>query len=764
MDSKRLASWCASIGDWGTAAGLFGVPIYFAWFQENFSVFDLNKSALLRFIVLILVGAWLARASIEGTFRFAGDRKVIWLLAMFVALAAVSTAVSLHPGISFTGTYERQQGLYNIISYGLLFFMIISSSADRRQIRRLISALLAGGAVACLYGLLQIFGFDPLRWAEDSPRIFSSFGQPNFFGHYIVVLLPLTVYAAVWQAKRTWQKAACGVFVILELICLYCTFSRSAWFAFAALVVLGIIWFALYMKRNRLAVILGACVIAATLVLLIPATREKIASLSSAGLNPVGRIASAFDLSAGSSRIRIIYWQAGWKAFKEASLIRQAFGYGPDVLGDVFATHYRPEWAYYEQLNTFPDRAHNTVLDMLLHFGLFGLLAFAGASFWVWIRLLRRSLSAEQASERFAAAAVAAVLAAYFFNNLFSFSLTSMNVVLYGLLAIGCLMISKESRTISLGFFHPVSRWCISVVTIGVLAVFWYTFSLRPLIADMHYMDLKRGEAQRDCRRVIDALERMVSSFPSGYYYQRMYLYHATNCFSAAAPGQSRDDLAYNLLIEARLLESGNDAQYYAYTDLAHMYSILTYYHNPDYYGRAVEYYEKMIAINPWLTTAYQDYGRLKLWRGDSEGAIELFRRGLEAMPDYEAAPDENHRLSISYTTSYFNDLIAEAYLNAKDVERAKRQLELAISIDGRLTSPYEKLGAIYVDEKKYEEAIALYRRGYELDSLNAEWPRALARTFRIQGKREQALKYAAEALALNPDDKEAKSIEESYK
>ncbi len=230
---------------------LFFIPIYFAWFQENYTVFDLNKSAALHALVALALAAWLVEIALSGRFSWSGNRRIGWLLLIVAVSFLISTIFSLHPAISLWGSYERAQGFYNLFHYLAVFFLLLISIRDRKQVETSIIALISGAGIVCAYGLLQSLAFDPLHWGDGpQARIFSSFGQPNFLGHYIVAVLPLTLYAAVYIARQSYQKFIAGLLVAAELICLLYTYSRSAWLALlATLMCLGL-WL-LFRARKR---------------------------------------------------------------------------------------------------------------------------------------------------------------------------------------------------------------------------------------------------------------------------------------------------------------------------------------------------------------------------------------------------------------------------------------------------------------------------------------------------------------------------------
>lgn len=72
------------------------------------------------------------------------------------------------------------------------------------RLRRMVLALLVAVAVAAIYGFIQFIdiqffptptpGIDPFVWRQAfGIKIFSTFGNPNFFGNFLVILAPITL-------------------------------------------------------------------------------------------------------------------------------------------------------------------------------------------------------------------------------------------------------------------------------------------------------------------------------------------------------------------------------------------------------------------------------------------------------------------------------------------------------------------------------------------------------------------------------------------
>ncbi len=706
------------IMNWGLCLTVFAVPLFFDWFQRSYAVFDLNKSVLFRLLLDIVCILWLISTALIGHFSLPRVKKILYSLIILVLTFGISTFFSEYISTSLWGTYERQQGLYNIIHYLVLFFLILALLKTREDIKRFLWALIISASLISAYGLLQFFNYDFLRWSEDMGRIFGSFGQPNFFGHYLSVLFPLTLYAAFFLVKRWWGRLLLFLLAVAELICLYGTYSRSAWIAILVVGFIAMVWFCVHFKKTWLALLMSAAAIALIVAMAIPSARiavlDRLADYNVRGLQ---RFATTFDASSGTTKIRLIYWKSAWSAFERAPLERKLIGYGPDNLTGVFVSYYYPEMAYYEQINSFPDRAHNSLLDDLLQFGVVGLLTLSSLIGFIMFRLLRYIRSSEIASDRYLAFSLATALAIYFLNNLFSFSLTSLNVVLWSLLGLSVVLTTPERVTIRLGFFQPLSRYILAVAGIVFLSLLWYSFSFRALVADTYYMKVKKAEARLNCREVVDNMEKVLDWYWPSSFYQRIYLFHNINCFSAASTDESRQAFADNLISQANRLSVKPD--FYTKTDLAHTYSILGYYISRDYYIQASSYYEELIATNPSFTGPYQDYGRLRLWQAKFSEALEIFNRGLSVIPDPEKSPDEYRRTVLNNQKATFYDLIGLVYYEQAKFNEAKEWYEKALESNPKQFSSLEKLARIYRELGDNKMALMYARRAAVLDPEN---------------------------------------------
>ncbi len=760
ISRETIIEFCIKLQRYSIYGLVFFIPIYFAWFQENYSVFDLNKSAVLHILLNIIIVLWLISTVVTRRVSWGGNRVLGLLGTTVVVTFLVSTIFSIDLIMSLFGSYERLQGLYNLLAYlGVCFFILVTIK-DRNQLLTLISFLLIGSLFTCAYGLIQAFGLDFLKWGEVTIRIFSSFGQPNFLGHYLIVVLPFTIYAIFFLSKNIYYRVALIVLASINISCIVFTYSRSAWLAIIISIFLFIIWTLLRKKKKLWAILLISFIILSLFLVLktnVSSTVTK--KFPNYNTNVIDRLVSVLNVDiVGSSTARLLYWKASYQGFRDGSIQRKLFGYGPDVHGLVFAKYYQPNWAYYEKINSFPDRAHNFIFDIVLQFGIMGLLAFGFFSSYIIWNLGKYAWREHSPKDYWLAISFLFALIAYGVNNLFSFSLVAMNVILYILLAGGWIIANKFKQTEKkITFFQPASLAVLGVAFSFFLFIIFYFYNIKPLIADYYFYEAKKGEARSDCRMILDNMEKVLEWYSSSQYYTRSYIHQGTNCFMAVTEKASQEQLGANLLEQSTFLPKEH-MQYSSMLDLARMYGMLGFYIDRKYYQDADIYYKKLIANSPNITVNYQDYGRTKMWEGKYSEAEELFLEGIRVSPPVDPPPP-GYPDDIYYQVSYFYNLLGGAYKAEKKYDKAIDAFYTAIRIKPNIASNYKDLSDMYYQQHDLTKAIYITEKAFALEPTKADWPYYLGLLYNEKGDLEAAREYTRKALDIDPGNEKAQKL-----
>jgi len=369
---------------------------------------DLVKTAVLRSLVWAMLAAWLfgwiarigtRRASPVG-WRHNVYRELRTALAKATLLLGgvylLATLFSIHPRISWWGTYQRAQGMYTFVSYLLLFFLIHGCLQHFSQIRRLLSVVVFGSVPVAVYGVLQRLRLDPIL-REAMPvlqgRVASTLGNPIFLGDYLAMVIPITLYL-LWSAAHAsrasstqlWRRISLyGFLLLLQEGTLFLTQSRGPFFAHLISLFFGaLLWAAMHRQRRLLALVVGTGLLALVLIGMANLPQTSIGLLRSAAQRV--RLVRVMDLTE-----RDAVW-ASVVSLLGAEPERIATGYGPESTAVVLLPHLTLEAARYASATGGHwDRAHNATFEALVTAGILGLIAYLllfGAFFYTGLREL----------------------------------------------------------------------------------------------------------------------------------------------------------------------------------------------------------------------------------------------------------------------------------------------------------------------------------------------------------------------------------------
>ncbi|MDR1941099.1 MAG: O-antigen ligase family protein [Endomicrobium sp.] len=236
---------------------LYGLPVLYFLIAVSFYLRTYDsaqiKITLLHIGGLFLIMTWLILKIEEGNLSAIKKNFVFVIpIILFLLSGFFSFAFSPFKYASFNEFIKR-------FIYCGFAFIIISEFDDDNKILRIKNWLIAASYVVCLYGLLQIIdfaffppppdaGLDPFAWRQAfANRIFSTFGNPNFFGDFLIVMNPITL--AMYLYRRSFYLLFLWVLIVT---CTVFTFSKGAWLAFAAGTFTFIVFYVSVFFRNKL--------------------------------------------------------------------------------------------------------------------------------------------------------------------------------------------------------------------------------------------------------------------------------------------------------------------------------------------------------------------------------------------------------------------------------------------------------------------------------------------------------------------------------
>lgn len=185
--------------------------------------------ALLVVVSILLVMVALNAKMIELLFRWDWINR---LVLIYFLLLTLSLFFSHDLQLSLGGQFLRYDGYVTQILYLFLFLFA-------RLIKKIpawfIDGIVLGSTILAFYALLQANGLE--IFTRDLTRMhwivpFATFGNPNFFGAYLVLILPWHLYLILFKHKLYAYFTYGLVFYVLLI-----NMTRSAWIGFIATLV-----------------------------------------------------------------------------------------------------------------------------------------------------------------------------------------------------------------------------------------------------------------------------------------------------------------------------------------------------------------------------------------------------------------------------------------------------------------------------------------------------------------------------------------------
>ncbi len=363
------------------------------------------------------VGVWLLK-------QIASERRVVLpRLSILLPLMAFIFAAAL----SLLGAESVGATLNELIKWLQMALMALIAAALCQQhgVGWLVGALLVAAGAQALIGIYQFAGGSgaPHLWILDYRyfRAFGSFGQPNPFGAFMGMTLPLALGASLGALsmasqsrlqRGVWLWRALGLSVAAGLIGagLIASWSRGAWLGFAAALATLILltprrWWHGVVILSLCAVLLALGILGGVLPSALLARFSDFAQ-DLTGFQDV-RGVPINDANYATVE-RLAHWQAALSMADESPLVGVGFG-GYEV---AYARHALVNW----QLAL--GHAHNYYLNVLAETGALGLAAYLGM--WIGLGALGlRTVRLQDAFRRGVAIGVVAVWAHVIVHSLF---------------------------------------------------------------------------------------------------------------------------------------------------------------------------------------------------------------------------------------------------------------------------------------------------------------------------------------------------------
>jgi O-antigen ligase len=344
--NKTLQTRFVTLSVWIWLGLLAYMPLHIllsTWVGSSFDILPLTKAAkdvvlLVGFLLALLANLVSKNKAWKHIFR---DRLVqlivaYGLLNLILVLIRPTDADSELLGLVYNTRF------FIMFLYGLLLMQLTNAQKLRKQT---VITVMGVALPVLIFGIVQYIvlpdsalthvgysranGVLPAFFIDDKPdleRVMSTIRDPNSFGSYLIIIGALSLGLL---SKKPKPKKLFTFYFLLSIVCLWFTFSRSAWLGFG-LMVIAYVWLqhkqqiSALLRRYKVQVAIFA-------MLLIPAVYLALTSTALQNSYFVQNVVFHADQSTtleDPNELRIRFWQES-----VSGILQEPLGSGPGTAG-----------------------------------------------------------------------------------------------------------------------------------------------------------------------------------------------------------------------------------------------------------------------------------------------------------------------------------------------------------------------------------------------------------------------------------------------
>lgn len=407
--------------------------------------------------------------------------KPLFLAFLFLwIIMAVSAFTSPQPHQSWWDLQYRSLGFFFYSHLFILLFIIIYFIKDQKTWDRIFAAAICIGGIVSAIGILQWFGVylkaDYITVGGlDRPG--ATLGNPNTFGAYLVILLPITLLFLLQSLKTRPALNIRFIFLCiifaLEIGGLAVANSRAAILGFLVSLIIFTLFYNFHKPWIK-KIIFGILIF----LIIFSATGIKIGFLKNIFI--FNRF-SALISSSGATRLTA--WQSGLRSF----LDRPFLGFGPENFAIAFDRNYDPFFG------TMPGsdehwwgRAHNFIIEWLTTLGIAGFSAYLLIYGYMIFHLNRIRKKTENPYLSATTTMLISVFAGYFTYNFFNFDTPAVLTLIFVLWGYSYFLINEHlNKTPKMESIIPArtTKYFLVAILFILIFIFW-SYNLKPFIVN----------------------------------------------------------------------------------------------------------------------------------------------------------------------------------------------------------------------------------------------------------------------------------------
>ena len=229
--------------------------------------------SIAHFITLVMLTAYLLRIIFDAQFQWVRTPLDFPLIALFL-LALISSFSSIE-------WYSSVVALMKLANYIILYFIIVNTIRERKQIRRVAYTIMIVGSFLALFGIIKYLGgISPPWWDYDieCKGLVATYANKNLMAGYMGMAIPITIGLLI-AARKGWAKALCGFSLFFLCIALTLSLSRGGWMSGVFALCFMLIVYLLRKKRRYRGLMVTAIAMTTIVILTILASTPVIERL-----------------------------------------------------------------------------------------------------------------------------------------------------------------------------------------------------------------------------------------------------------------------------------------------------------------------------------------------------------------------------------------------------------------------------------------------------------------------------------------------------
>ena len=732
--------------------GIFlGFISLFLVFENFLFPYITSKQIYFNILLEILAAVWILFILQYPEARPKKSLVTYGLLAFFGALL-ISSIFSVDINLSFWGDVERMLGWFHLVHFLLFYLIIITIFREWRDWKNLFIFFTLVSVVISIVGIGQRYEIFKSPWGTD--RVISLIGNAAYVGAFAIFSIYFTLIL-IFREKNRILIALYALAGLLSFLVLVFSGTRGAYLGFG----LGmIIFFFLYgiLGDNRLIrrASWGLIIFSALAAILIFANRDSQFVKDSAFLRRI----TTSKLTDATLQTRIISWKTAVKDFPAHPIL--GTGYGNFAI--TFDKYFDPVFYNHTSSETYFDRAHNNLVDIISTTGAVGGLTYLFIFAACFYYLIRGYRSGEINLADFGL--LVTLLIAYFIQNLFVFDALATYIPL--MVALGFIhWLAGEGKNEPENAFSwdeiedEERKFKQRDIIIGaaaglILLTILYQYNIKParmLAATINGQ--MEFSVNGDIVKATEAYKKALSfKTPLDRDSRNSYVSSLAKNSPAlnSLPREKGEEIVkFGVeLAEENVKYNKEDSMYQLV--LGQMYYVASVYFSQTdkfayYSDLAEEAIDKAIASSPGRVPVYFEKAQIYLSRGKIEEAVKII--------------DEAIKINPKYPSGYCH--LAKIYLVLKDENKAYANLDQCLDSSGG-PSNINSLNFIQQASDHYKKAgdktrlIALLAQATQLDKKNSSLWSELARLYAEVGQKSLAIDAAKKAAEIDPGLKSA--------